>query len=170
MIRSLILVVVVADAVGGVGNCAAVVQADVGKPSGLSKGGVGRTWAGAQPLSMCCPCRPADAAPSTVLPAAVVAGPPAPARCRLQQGLMYSQMKRHAVQLLLGAGHTQAEVAELTGLSERTVRRINKEDAVAHLDDRAERVRRRVGRPSKTAPLWRLRGRASAARAALDVA
>lgn len=58
-------------------------------------------------------------------------------------------LKRHEVQVLLKAGHTQEEVAAFSGISERAVRRIAGEAAVQHVDDSAERRQRRIGRPSK---------------------
>ena len=58
-------------------------------------------------------------------------------------------LKRHEVQVLLQAGHTQEEVARFSGISVRAVRRIEKEAAVQHVDDAAERTARRIGRPSK---------------------
>ncbi|MBM4119084.1 IS21 family transposase [bacterium] len=61
-------------------------------------------------------------------------------------------LKRHQVQVLLEAGHSQAEVSEATDLSVRTVRRIAIEAPVEHVDNRAERRKRRVGRPSLAAP------------------
>ena len=65
---------------------------------------------------------------------------------------MHQLLRRHAVQTLLGAGHSQVDVAARTGVSQRSVRRIGKEAPVSHVDDKAERRRRRVGRPSKTEP------------------
>jgi transposase len=61
-------------------------------------------------------------------------------------------LKRHEVQVLVGAGHTQAEVASFSGISERAVRRIAGEAAVQHVDDGAERQARRIGRPSTAEP------------------
>jgi transposase len=61
-------------------------------------------------------------------------------------------LKRHEVQVLIGAGHTQGEVASFSGISERAVRRIAGEAAVQHVDDGAERQARRIGRPSTAAP------------------
>jgi transposase len=58
-------------------------------------------------------------------------------------------LKRHEVQVLVQAGHTQEEVASFSGISVRAVRRIAGEAAVQHMDDAAERSRRRVGRPGK---------------------
>ena len=57
-------------------------------------------------------------------------------------------LKRHEIQVLLKAGHAQAEVAQLTGASIRSVKRIAKEGDVAHVDDAAERLTRGIGRPS----------------------
>ena len=65
---------------------------------------------------------------------------------------MYDLLKRYAVQVLLDAGHTQVEVSRLTGVSERSVRRIKEEQTVVDVDDQADRKRRRLGRPSKTEP------------------
>lgn len=67
---------------------------------------------------------------------------------------MLPLLQRHAVQVLLSAGHTQAEVAAHCNVSARSVRRIAREDAVNHVDDAAERSNRRIGRPS-TAELVR---------------
>jgi transposase len=58
-------------------------------------------------------------------------------------------LKRHEVQVLLQAGHTQAEVATFSGISIRAVRRIAGEANVQHVDDAAERSKRRIGRPAK---------------------
>ena len=57
-------------------------------------------------------------------------------------------LKRHEIQVLLKAGHAQAEVAQLTGASIRSVKRIAKEGDIAHVDDAAERLTRGIGRPS----------------------
>ena len=65
---------------------------------------------------------------------------------------MFDPLKRHAVEVLLAAGHAQAEVSRLTGVSVRSVRRIAKEAPVTDTDETAQRRKRRVGRPSKTAP------------------
>ena len=64
---------------------------------------------------------------------------------------MLTLLKRHEIQVLLDAGHTQAEVARLAKVSERSVRRIAGEPAVEHVDDERERAKRRIGRPSKVA-------------------
>lgn len=57
-------------------------------------------------------------------------------------------LKRHEIQVLLKAGHSQAEVAQLTGVSVRSVKRVAKEGGVTHVDDAAERLTRGIGRPS----------------------
>ena len=65
---------------------------------------------------------------------------------------MLTLLKRHQVQTMLAAGHDQVEVADLAGVSVRSVRRIAAEPAVEHVDDRQERTQRGIGRPSKVAP------------------
>jgi len=57
-------------------------------------------------------------------------------------------LKRHEVEILLKAGHAKVEVAHLTGVSLRSVNRIAEEGPVVHIDDAAEREKRRIGRPS----------------------
>lgn len=47
---------------------------------------------------------------------------------------MFGAMKRHEIQVLRRAGHTQADVARLAGTSERTVRRVEEEPAVTSFD------------------------------------
>ncbi len=80
-------------------------------------------------------------------------------------------LKRHEVEILLKAGHPKAEVARLAGVSLCSVKRIAEEVPVVHVDDAAEREKRRIGRPSivedfrkpvlkiwkknRTYPLWR---------------
>jgi len=61
-------------------------------------------------------------------------------------------VKRHEIQVLRRAGHEQAEVAALSGVSVRSVRRVEGEPVVTSFDTDAERTRRRVGRPSKAEP------------------
>ena len=56
-------------------------------------------------------------------------------------------LKRHEVEILLKAGHSKAEVARLAGVSLCSVKRIA-EVPVVHVDDAAEREKRRIGRPS----------------------
>ena len=62
---------------------------------------------------------------------------------------MIEMLKRHEVQVLRRAGHTWKEIAALSGVSVRTVRRIAAETEVTTIDNAAERARRQVGRPSK---------------------
>ena len=62
---------------------------------------------------------------------------------------MIDMLKRHEVQVLRRAGHTWKEIAALSGVSVRSVRRIAAETEVATVDNAAERARRQVGRPSK---------------------
>ena len=58
-------------------------------------------------------------------------------------------LKRHEIQVLRRAAHTWSEIATLSGVSEKTARRIAAEDPVTSVDNLAERTRRQVGRPSK---------------------
>jgi uncharacterized lipoprotein YbaY len=53
------------------------------------------------------------------------------------------------VQVLRRAGHRWKEIAALSGVSVRTVRRVAAETAITTIDNAAERTRRQVGRPSK---------------------
>ena len=57
-------------------------------------------------------------------------------------------LKRHEVEVLLKAGHKKTEVARMSGVSLRSVKRIAQEEAVVHVDDKAERNQRQIGRPS----------------------
>ena len=65
-------------------------------------------------------------------------------------------MKRYEIQVLLRAGHSQAEVARLAGVCERTVRTVQREVEVTSIDDGLERRRRAIGRPSKAEPFREL--------------
>ena len=69
-----------------------------------------------------------------------------------EEVLMVPLLKRHQVQVLLEAGHSQVEVSEFSSLSLRSVRRIASELPVVHADDRRERESRRIGRPSVAEP------------------
>jgi transposase len=62
---------------------------------------------------------------------------------------MIEMLKRHEIQVLRRAEHTWREIATLSGVSEKTARRIAAEDPVTSVDNLAERARRQVGRPSK---------------------
>jgi predicted transcriptional regulator len=55
-------------------------------------------------------------------------------------------LKRHEIQVLRRAAHTWGEIAELSGVSEKTARRIATEEPVTTIDNEAERARRQVGR------------------------
>ena len=61
---------------------------------------------------------------------------------------MWGMLKRHEVEVLLKAGHRKTEVARMSGVSLRSVKRIAQEKAVVHVDDKAERNQRQIGRPS----------------------
>lgn len=61
-------------------------------------------------------------------------------------------LKRHAIQVLRQAGHSLPEVAKLAGGSVRSVQRVGDEEAVSSIDNVAERMRRKIGRPSKAEP------------------
>ncbi|MBM4355167.1 MAG: IS21 family transposase [Deltaproteobacteria bacterium] len=64
---------------------------------------------------------------------------------------MFDTMTRFRVQVLLQGGrHTQAEIAEITGMSERNVRRIMEEAPVESAERSPDAAR--IGRPSKTEP------------------
>src|SRR5579871_2585910 len=65
---------------------------------------------------------------------------------------MLPLLKRHEIQVLLRAGHSQKDVSARTGTSVDTVRRVKREDEVASADDVAERRQRQIGRPSKATP------------------
>jgi transposase len=60
-------------------------------------------------------------------------------------------LKRHEVEILLKAGHRKTEVARLAGVALCSVKRIAQENPVVHVDDRAERTKRQIGRPSTVA-------------------
>ena len=62
---------------------------------------------------------------------------------------MIDMLKRHRIQVLREAGHSQREVARLAGVSRRSVQRVDTEVAVTHLNLAQERERRGVGRPAK---------------------
>lgn len=73
-------------------------------------------------------------------------------RRQVQAGEMLPLLKRHEIQVLLRAGHSQSDVAERTGASLDTVARVMREDEVSDVDDAVERRKRRIGRPSKATP------------------
>jgi len=61
-------------------------------------------------------------------------------------------LKRHQIQVLRDAGHSQQDVAKLATVSVRSVRRVEAEVTVTSTDLPAERERRGIGRPSKAEP------------------
>jgi transposase len=65
---------------------------------------------------------------------------------------MIDMLKRHEIQVLRRAGHAQTDVAELAGVSLGSVRRVEREAAVTHIDTATERERRAIGRPAKAEP------------------
>ena len=65
---------------------------------------------------------------------------------------MIDMLKRHEIQVLRRAGHPQTEVAQLAGVSLGSVRRVEREAAVTHVDTPAERDRRAIGRPANAEP------------------
>lgn len=65
---------------------------------------------------------------------------------------MLPLLKRHEIQVLLRAGHSQTDVAARTGASVDTVRRVKREAEVTKADDATERRERKIGRPSKATP------------------
>lgn len=66
-------------------------------------------------------------------------------------GDVLSLLKRHEIQVLLRAGFSANDVAKRSGASVDTVLRIADEPEIDHTDDRAERTKRRIGRPPKAA-------------------
>jgi hypothetical protein len=65
---------------------------------------------------------------------------------------MIDMLTRHAIQVLRAAGHEQADVARLVGVGVRTVRRVEDESDITHIDDAKERERRAIGRPGRRIP------------------
>jgi transposase len=72
-------------------------------------------------------------------------------RRRRQREPMQSLLKRHEVQVLRRAGLDRPEVKALTGVSVRSIRRIDEEESITSLDQRAS-DKARPGRPSKAEP------------------
>src|SRR5688572_26236526 len=73
------------------------------------------------------------------------------ARKVMQAGEMLPPLRRHEVQVLLRAGHSQRDVAARTGISLASVRRVKRETEIADTDELAARRARGIGRPSKAA-------------------
>ena len=65
---------------------------------------------------------------------------------------MIDMVRRHEVQVLRRAGHSLAETAQLVGVSQSSVQRVEAEAEVLSCDTDEERRRRGVGRPSKAEP------------------
>jgi transposase len=65
---------------------------------------------------------------------------------------MIDMLKRHEIQVLRRAGHSQVDVVRLTGASLGSVRRVEAETDVVQSDTGHERARRQIGRPSKAEP------------------
>lgn len=74
------------------------------------------------------------------------------ARRQVHAGEMLPLLKRHEIQVLLRAGHSQRDVAERSGVSLDTVARVKREEDVVAVDDAAKRRERQIGRPSKATP------------------
>ena len=62
---------------------------------------------------------------------------------------MLDVLKRHEVQVLRKAGHTLAEIAKVSGVSERSVRRVVAEPPVSGTNNEVAVAERGIGRPSK---------------------
>ena len=69
-----------------------------------------------------------------------------------QSGEMLPLLKRHEIQVLLHAGHSQRDVASRADVSIDTVRRVKRESKVVGADDVSEHRKRGLGRPSKATP------------------
>jgi len=65
---------------------------------------------------------------------------------------MIDMLKRHEIQVLRRANHSQREVATLAGVSRRSVQRVDTEAAVTRVDATREREARGIGRPAKAEP------------------
>lgn len=65
---------------------------------------------------------------------------------------MIDMLKRHEIQVLRRAGHSQVEAAKLAGVSLGSVRRVEREPDVTQIDSGLERERRGIGRPAKAEP------------------
>jgi transposase len=65
---------------------------------------------------------------------------------------MIDMLKRHEIQVLRRAGHSQIEVATLAGVSRRSVQRVDTEATVTQIDTAREREMRGIGRPATAEP------------------
>ena len=68
----------------------------------------------------------------------------------VQIGEMLPLLVRHEIQVLLRAGFAVHDVATRAGVSDDSVRRVRREEAVVHVDNAVEHRARGIGRPSKT--------------------
>ena len=59
--------------------------------------------------------------------------------------MMIDMLKRHEIQVLQCAGHSQVEIATLAGVSRRSVQRVERESVVTHIDGAREREARGIG-------------------------
>jgi len=69
---------------------------------------------------------------------------------------MLDMMKRHEIQVPRRAGHVQSEVAKVAGVSEQSVRRVERESPVVICGDTEREQRRLIGRPTKVEPFRQL--------------
>jgi len=81
-----------------------------------------------------------------------VVSPPVRYEASSGEASMITLLRRHEIQVLLRAGHTQAEAARIAKVSTRSVKRVAAEPEVQHVDDEKERGERRIGRPSTAEP------------------
>ena len=65
---------------------------------------------------------------------------------------MIEMLKRHAIQVLRGAGHTLEEIAELVAVGKRSVQRVAAEPVITAQDFALHGAAGRLGRPSKAEP------------------
>jgi transposase len=65
---------------------------------------------------------------------------------------MIDMLKRHEIQVLRRAGHSQIEVATLAGVGRRTVQRVDGEAAVTHIDSVRQHEVRGIDPPAKAEP------------------
>jgi transposase len=65
---------------------------------------------------------------------------------------MIDMLKRHEIQVLRRAGHSQIDVATFAGVARRTVQRVDPEATVTHIDSGREHEVGGIGRPAKAEP------------------
>ncbi len=86
---------------------------------------------------------------ATVMAAMMLGSVASGGKDRRDPGDMLPLLKRHEIQVLLSVAMPLTTIAERTGVSLATVKRVRDEAPVEHVDDSAERRRRRIGRPPK---------------------